>query len=217
MKRHVNVYIHTYIHTNKQTNKQTNTHTHAHTYLHTYIHIYTYTHLQLGVVDNEGAFKRGKESSVWTRRERALAWLDSRRRFLYVYYVCKNKFTHKINTVNTTSLLHNNWWSISSSQHFAGSELVLKTFERRFVWLSFILQMCVSIVLQMWLSIILHMAVIWHTVRDQYTHTHTNEYIFAQNQQYLSLFLSCKQRSWRGTANVRPHRSVHGKWHIPSI
>ena len=36
----------------------------------------------LGVVDNEGAKRRGLETSVWKKRERALEWLDKRRRVL---------------------------------------------------------------------------------------------------------------------------------------
>jgi len=36
----------------------------------------------LGVVDNEGAKRRGLETSVWSKRERALKWLDKRRRLL---------------------------------------------------------------------------------------------------------------------------------------
>jgi len=37
---------------------------------------------KLGVLDNEGALKRGKETSIWAKRERALAWLDARRRHI---------------------------------------------------------------------------------------------------------------------------------------
>jgi hypothetical protein len=36
----------------------------------------------LGIVDNEGAKRRGLESSVWKQREKALEWLDKRRRII---------------------------------------------------------------------------------------------------------------------------------------
>mmetsp|Transcript_50159 Transcript_50159/g.125077 ORF Transcript_50159/g.125077 Transcript_50159/m.125077 type:complete len:350 (+) Transcript_50159:36-1085(+) len=38
---------------------------------------------KLGIVDNEEAKRRGKATSIWAKRDRALTWLDSRRRFLY--------------------------------------------------------------------------------------------------------------------------------------
>jgi hypothetical protein len=36
----------------------------------------------LGIVDNEGAKRRGMENSVWKQRENAVEWLDRRRRMM---------------------------------------------------------------------------------------------------------------------------------------
>uniref|UniRef100_A0A7S0VR04 Uncharacterized protein n=1 Tax=Hemiselmis tepida TaxID=464990 RepID=A0A7S0VR04_9CRYP len=37
---------------------------------------------KLGIIDNDEAKRRGAASSIWAKRERALTWLDSRRRFV---------------------------------------------------------------------------------------------------------------------------------------